>query len=256
MGVALGDADGDGLLDLVVTNFELESNAIYRNTGRGLFTDMRYAARLAEPSLHKLAFGVELSDLDHDGDLDMAIANGHILDNADVFNPRSRYAQPNQILENLGNGRFRDVEGHGLDAVRASRGLVAGDLDGDGDEDLVIVNSNDVAEAYENLGGAQAGGWVQADLYQAGSNVRAIGARVELEAELEVDPAAAGVDGPPKRQVREVRTASSYASQSPLTLHFGVAGAERVARLTIRWPDGARRVLVDLSVRRRFVIVR
>ncbi|HUP42511.1 MAG TPA: VCBS repeat-containing protein, partial [Thermoanaerobaculia bacterium] len=144
MGVDLGDVDGDGRLDLVVTNFEVETNALYRNLGGGLFTDARFPSGVAAGSLTMLAFGVALVDFDHDGDLDLVVANGHILDNAPAFSPRSRYAQPNQLYENLG-GRFREVAGAGLDAVRVSRGLATGDFDGDGDRDLVIVASNGLA---------------------------------------------------------------------------------------------------------------
>jgi hypothetical protein len=102
MGVDAGDVDGDGLLDLVVTNFERETNALYRNLGGGLFVDARYPTRVAEVSLRQLAFGVELADLDNDGDPDLVIANGHVSDNASDLDPTSSYAQANQVLENVG----------------------------------------------------------------------------------------------------------------------------------------------------------
>jgi len=135
MGVDLGDVDGDGRLDIVVTNFEMESNALYRNQGGGFFVDSRYPLRIAEPSFIPLAFGVTLADLDQDADLDLAVANGHVRDNASQFREQSRYGQPNQIYENLGTGVFREIGSAGLELARVSRGLAAGDLDGDGDLD-------------------------------------------------------------------------------------------------------------------------
>ncbi len=248
MGVDFGDVDGDGLDDVVVTNFEFEPNALYRNAGRGLFADARYPAGLAETSLAKLAFGVDLADFDHDGDLDLAIANGHILDNAAEFNPASRYEQPNQIYRNLGNGRFEEAAGTGLDLVRASRGLATGDLDGDGDPDLVIVDSNDLAEVWENLGGAESGSWLQVALAGRSRETRGnrfgVGARVAVEA-----------GG--RRQSAEARTSSSYLSQNDLTLHFGLgpsAETGRVDRLEVTWPGGRRVRYLELPPRRRIAL--
>lgn len=260
MGVALGDADGDLLPDLVVTNFELETNAFYRNTGAGLFVDARYPAKLAESTLLKLAFGVGFGDFDQDGDLDLVVANGHILDNAPAINPRSRYPQPNQLFENLSadgeRGRFREVAASGMDAVRVSRGLAVGDLDGDGDLDLVIVDSNDLAEVYENVSEGE-GGWLQVDLVGAKSNRSGIGARLEIastEGATEVAgtsrEAIGASEGQPlgavKAQVREVQAGGSYLSHPAITAHFGLRTAEIVSRLAIDWPSGKRQVLHDL----------
>jgi hypothetical protein len=241
MGVDLGDVDGDGFQDLVVTNFELETNALYKNLGGGLFSDARYLAGLAEGSLRKLSFGVAFADFDQDGDLDLAIASGHILDNAELFNPYSRYAQEDQVYENLGKGRFREVAGAGLDDVRVSRGLAAGDLDGDGDPDLVVVCSNERAEVYEDLSGG-AGHWLQVDAGGPGRSARGLGAMLELTAG----------DGP--RQVREVRTASSYLSQNPLTVHFGLGDGGDAARLSVHWPSGRRQLVRGLPRDRRIVV--
>ena len=241
MGVDFGDADGDGLLDIVVTNFEMETNALYRNLGSGLFVDGRFALNVAESSLLNLAFGVAFCDLDHDGDLDLAVANGHIHDNAAEINENSAYAQRNQILANDGKGRFEELADVGMDPVLVSRGLVPADLDGDGDLDLAIINSNGPAEIYENLRGAETGNWILLDLVSASANRFAIGARVEVPTE----------DGV---QVRERRTASSFMSQAALTLHFGLAEATVVPPLTVRWPDGRRSRYSDLPVNRRFLL--
>ena len=240
MGIAVDDFDGDGRLDIVVTNYEGETHALYGNRGAGLFTDRRFVANLAEPTLLQLAFGVASGDLDHDGDPDLAVANGHVRHNAELFNPASSYRQANQIFENLGDGRFAEAAA-GLDAVRASRGLALGDLDGDGDLDLVISNVADLAEVYENRLPAGSGGWLRLDLAPAAGQRHGVGARVEIEA-----------GG--RRQLREVRTACSYQSHGFIGAHFGVAGAARVERLTLRLPGGSRLAFADLPAGRRILV--
>jgi enediyne biosynthesis protein E4 len=240
MGVEAADLDGDGRLDLYVTNFALETNAFYRNQGDFLFFDQRFGAKLAEPSLHVLGFGVAAQDFDHDGDLDLFVANGHILDNAEELSEVKQYAQRNQVMENLGDGTFRERLDAGVDVVRVSRGLATGDLDGDGDLDVVIVNSNQQAEVYENLGAA-ADAFLLVDLRASGKNTSGIGARLDLSA--------AG-----RSQAREVRTASSYLSQGAITVHFGLGAAAR-AELAVRWPGGGVRRYRELGAGRRLLVV-
>jgi hypothetical protein len=218
----------------VVTNFELESNGLYRNLGAATFSDNRFIAQIAEPSLAFLAFGVDLADLDQDGDLDLVIANGHINDRAPELLEGSRYAQRNQVFENLGNGRFREDTATGMDVVRVSRALATGDLDLDGDLDVAIVNSNDLAEVYENVG-EKNGRWLSVEL-EGG-----IGARLEL--------AAGG-----KTQIRDVRTASSYQSQNALAAHFGLGSGTGADRLTVRWPSGKVQVFLGIPSDRRIQV--
>jgi hypothetical protein len=240
MGVDAGDVDGNGFPDLVKTHLDLQTNALYLNQGSMVFTDGSYISKLAESSLYLVGFGALFADLDQDGDLDHAVANGHIIHNAELFGTGTTYKQRNQVFENTGRGVFREVKDAGLDVIRSSRGLAAGDLDLDGDLDLVISNSNDLSEVYENVT-APAGGWLQVDLAGRGKNTAAIGARLELEA-----------GG--RKQLREARTSSSYLSQNALTLHFGLGAAEKADRLTVRWPDGRVQVLPDLGKNRRIVV--
>ena len=226
MSVDFGDADGDGNLDIFVTNFELETNVLYKNLGGAVFIDARFASNVAEASLLHLAFGSAFADLDGDTDLDLIVANGHVLDNASQLGKTAPYAQPNMVLENLGKGRFTRLEGVGLDAARVSRGLVTGDLDLDGDLDAVVNNSNDRAEVYENVSERQPG-WLMVDLRGASPNTLGVGARIWVEQGEE-------------RRLDEVRTGSSYSSQNSLTQHFGLGAAASADALEVLWPSGRR----------------
>ncbi len=237
MGVELADLDGDGRQDIVVTNFALETNAFYRSAGDGVFIDQRFQSGLAQPSLQRLAFGVNALDADLDGDLDLFVANGHIQPEAERIGEVGAYEQPNQLFENLGGGRFRERRDVGLDTVRTSRGSAVADLDLDGDLDLVVVNSNQLSETYENR---TSGRWLAFDFSSHNTgNPEAIGARVVL--------AEGG-----GTQIREVRAGSSYLSQSTLTLFFGLGEEERIERLTVRQPSAEKAlVLRDLPANRR-----
>jgi hypothetical protein len=227
MGVDMGDVDNDGLLDIVVTNFELETNVLYKNLGGALFIDVRFAHNVAETSLLKLAFGVDLVDLDSDGDEDLVLSNGHILDNAAELGVPGSYGQANQVLENLGDGRFRLVSAPGFSEELASRGLASGDLDGDGDMDLAILNSDAAAAIYENLG-ADGSTELLVDLVGSSANRSGVGVRVTVS------------DGA-RKQLKEVRTSSSYVSQSALTLHFGLGRSTDAAVVVdVAWPSGNR----------------
>ena len=238
MGTDMGDFDNDGLLDIVVTNFELETYGLYKNLGGDAFLDDRAPARIAEPTFLFLGFGTAFADLDQDGDLDLLFANGHIDDNAADFREGSRYRQRNQVFENLGDGKFREDKDTGMDGLHAHRGLAVGDLDGDGDLDVAVVSSNEPCEVYENV--TAGGRYLQVDFAAPRGNRFAIGARVEVEA-----------GG--KRQIRDVRTASSYLSQNALSVHFGLGGSGTVDRLTVRRP-GDVQVFENLPANKRLVI--
>ncbi|RMH21146.1 MAG: CRTAC1 family protein [Acidobacteria bacterium] len=240
MGVAMGDYDADGDLDLTVTNFELESNGLYANMAGGVFIDNRFTAGLAEPSLLVLGFGVAFADLDLDGDLDLVVANGHINDNAEQLGSPTPHKQPNHVFENLGNGRFRKLPDDTLSEVRASRGLALADLDLDGDLDLVFVNSNDHAEVYENL--TAGGHWLQVVPRARHGDRFAVGTRTVLETG-------------DRRQLRELRTATSFLSQDELVLAFGLGPRTRADALRLRWPRGGVTLYRHLPADRRLVVI-
>ena len=182
MGTDFGDYDGDGRLDLVVTNHEFETNSLFRNLGRGLFADATAESGTGPPSLPLVGFGAVFLDYDNDSSLDLAIVNGHVVDNAAVFHTGSSYAQRRLLFRNLGGRRFADVSrlsGPGFAVERVGRGLAAGDIDNDGDLDLLVTNNGQAAELLRNRGGNR-GGALLVRLVGTQSNRDGVGARLRL----------------------------------------------------------------------------
>ena len=225
MGVAAGDFDGDQELDLFLTHLDQETNTLYRGTGAGLFVDATEAAGLGRPSLPWVGFGTVLLDFDHDGDLDLFVTNGHIIDNIEQFDASRSHRQPAQLFENQG-GKFREVSGLlNLGEPLVGRGAAAGDLDRDGDLDLVITQNNGPALVLFNQLDAERGA-IAVRLEGRDSNPQGFGARLELEAD----------SGP--KQLRWLLSASSYLSQGPPEAHFGIGDAKKAKLLTVHWPSG------------------
>ena len=227
MGTDFGDYDGDGDLDLFVTNHELEAHTLFRNLGKGLFEDATFTSGVGPPTLPFVGFGAGFLDIDNDTDVDLAIVNGHVMNSASHFRPGAKEAQRNLLLRNEGAGRFRDVtrqSGPGFEIENVSRTLASADIDNDGDLDLLVTNNSGTADLLRN-GGVAGANSVLVRLVGTRSNRNAIGARLRLTA--------AG-----KTQVREVRAGSSYLGQHDLRVHFGLGRAAAVDRLEIRWPNG------------------
>ena len=235
MGLAAGDYDGDGDTDLFVTNFSHDYNTLYANEG-GRFVDASFAAGLARESMPFLGWGVGFFDYDNDGDKDLLVANGHVYPQVDGSEIGTSYRQPNQLFANSGEGYFADVSdlaGSGLAVFETSRGAAFGDLDNDGDIDVVIMNLDSVPSLLRNDGGNERN-WISIELRDRGANTRAVGAAVWL---------AAG-SGPP--QQRAIRSGTGYLSQDDTRLHFGLGREQLVGGLEVRWPDGGRSSYRDL----------
>ena len=238
MGVDAGDYDGDGLMDLFVTNLSYETNALYRNAGDGFFDDVAYAARVGEESYLHLGFGTGFIDLNNDGLLDILIANGHVLPNIGEMTDTVTYAQPTQVFLNAGDGVFAETTGElgvALQTYGVARAAIFGDYDNDGDTDVVLTHSNGPARLLRNDGG-NAGAWLRVTLRGKGS----IGARVIVTA-----------GG--RAQTRDVRRGSSYlASHDPRAL-FGLGDAAVVDRVHIRWPGGREQTFHDIPANQELV---
>ncbi|MEM7586948.1 MAG: CRTAC1 family protein [Acidobacteriota bacterium] len=225
MGVDAGDVDRDGRLDLYVANLDLETNTLYRQFDAGIFEDATRPSGLAAPSHEKVGFGVELFDADLDGDLDLYVANGHIIDNVAEMRATASFAQTDQLFVNH-RGSFKPVSNPGpwFDQLRVSRSVAAGDLDGDGDQDLLITTCNEQpAVLFNRIADGRPA--VVLDLSLPSGRV-AVGARATL------------VDDRGVRHVEEARAGSGYLSQGGPQLHFGLPDGVGVQELIVRWPDG------------------
>jgi len=241
MGAAFGDYDNDGFLDLFVTNFASDYNTLYRNMGGQSFLDVTMRAKLGDKSLPYVGWGTCFIDHDHDGDLDLFVANGHAYPQVDRLRlPEETYRQPCQLFANQGDGTFSEVRGiAALEERRVSRGACYGDYDDDGDLDLLLLNLDDRPSLLRNDGAA--GHWLMVRLAGRQSNRDGVGAWLT---------AFAGG----KKQVREVSAGSSFLGGQDLRVHFGLGEFRAVDSLEVRWPSGATDRLYGLAADRLLVV--
>jgi len=235
MGIAIGDSDNDGAVDLFVTHLRGESNTLYRS-GSSAFYDETFRAGMAGPSIPFTGFGTGFVDYDNDGDLDLILVNGRVLGgplltSRDPAGYWDVYAEPNLVFENDGLGRFRDVsdgEPEFSHDIANSRGLAFGDIDNDGDVDFLITIGGGEARLIRN-NGTPGAHWLLVRAVNPTLNRDAIGAGITVVAGE-------------RRFYRLIISGYSYMSSNDLRAHFGLGGATAVDEIVVLWPDGTKEV--------------
>ncbi|MBR55878.1 hypothetical protein CMK19_19130 [Candidatus Poribacteria bacterium] len=246
MGCNTGDYDNDGDLDIIVTNFQDQTNHLFRNDGSFLFTETSFQSGIGQRSLPYLSWGVDFADLNNDGWLDIFIANGHLDDNIEEIDPVGTYQQPNQIFWNQKGDFF--IERLLVDDHKVSRGSAFGDLDNDGDVDVVVVNLNDQPTIFRNSASNQNGyNWLTVKLIGSQCNRSAIGSNLTIFLN---DSSISW-----SKQSREVKSGSGYASQNDLRLHFGLGKAKIVDRLEIEWASGNQQIMEQVKANQFLTVV-
>ncbi len=238
MGVAIGDYDRNGTMDIFKTNFAGDTSTLYANSGDGFCEDRTFASGIGT-NTRWLGWGAGFVDLDNDGWLDVFLVNGHVYPEVAQLKTEAGYQQRKVVYRNLGNGRLEDVTerlGPPATEPRAGRGAAFGDFDDDGSVDVVVNNVNDTPDLYRTVP-LNGNHWLTVRLQGTVSNRSAIGARVRCLAGA-------------TRQTQEVRGGGSYASQNDLRVHFGLGPVTRVDRLEVRWPNGLLEEWRDLAVDR------
>ncbi len=243
MGVGISDYDHDGFFDLIKTNFSDDTPTLYHNDGDGSFTDRTMRAKLG---LHTrfLGWGTGFFDYDNDGWKDIFIANGHVYPEIDAHSMDTSYREPKLLYRNRGDGTFEDVStlaGPALLVKKSARGVAFGDYDNDGDVDILVNNMNDLPSLLRNEGG-NSNHWLVVKTIGTRSNRDGIGARITIVYGRE-------------RQIEEVRSGGSWASQSDLRVHFGLGSVDKIDRMEIRWPSGLTENLYNVASNQ-FLVVR
>lgn len=226
MGVAVGDVNRDGRLDLLKTHFADDIPALYLALGKGRFEDVAMEAGLGVQNRF-LQWGVGLPDLDNDGLADAMYVTGSVYPEVEAALPQYPYRGPRIVFQNLGNGRFRDVtleSGAGATTARSSRGAAFGDIDNDGDVDVLIFNMGEPPSLLRN-DYAGPNRWLRVTLDGGAHNRQGFGATVRVMS-----------NG--RTQARAVLSQSSYYSHDDRRLLFGLGAAARAERVEVRWPDG------------------
>jgi enediyne biosynthesis protein E4 len=248
MGVALGDIDSDSDLDLFMTHLINDYNTLYVNDGRFGFEDRSAAAGLVAPSLPFTGFGTAFVDYEHDGDLDIVVVNGAVdrhkpYPGARMSEHWNRYAEPKHLYQNDGTGRFQEISkdvGPFATDVDLSRGLSVGDVDGDGDLDLLVNDTAGPARLYRNDARKQ-GGYLLVRAWDESRKRDAHGAVVTVTASG-------------KAYVRVADPAFSYLSSNDPRAHFGIPGATRAEGIRVRWPDGTEEAFPGVALNQSIVL--
>jgi len=248
MGTDAADYDNDGDIDLIVTNFARETEALYRNDGAAMFDYATAQAGMAQASYLPLSWGTQFFDADLDGDLDLYVVNGHVYDVCNLINPQDVFEQPDQLYLNDGSGRLQDISGQagpGLAIAASGRGAAFGDLDDDGDVDLYVANDGARGNLLLNRAPHGTRHWVRLTAVGSVSNRDALGARLTITTGAH-------------RQMREVKSGTAYLSHSDIRPLVGLGDATLVDRLDVRWPSGARQTYENLAADRdyRFTEIR
>ena len=237
MGLAVGDFNADGRLDLLKTHFADDIPALYRSLGNGLFEDAATAAGLGVRNRY-VEWGAGLPDLDNDGWPDVFYVTGNVYPEVESHFPEYPHRSPAIVFRGTGGSAFEDVtarSGSGVTTPRSSRGAAFGDFDNDGDIDVLIMNMNAPPALLRN-DLAVSGNWIDVALEGVASNRSAIGAIVTVTA-----------DG--RTQAQAVSSQSSYYSVNDLRLHFGLGHAAAADRIEVRWPNGGRSVRSGVTSR-------
>jgi hypothetical protein len=248
MGVAYGDVDGGGLCALYVTHLTEEGNTLWRQSPRGQFQDRTLAAGLADPAWRGTGFGVVLADFDNDGAPDLAVVNGRVKGLPSVTDWSlgpfwSRYGERNQLFRNDGHGCFRDVSrdnGPFCGAINVARGLVRGDIDGDGGVDLLVTTAGGPARLYRNVA-PRRGHWLSVRAVDPALLRDALGSEVRVRCGE-------------RTWVGAIRAAESYLCSCEPRAHFGLGEATRVDAVEIVWPDGSREAFPGCAVDQRLEV--
>ena len=240
MGADFRDLNNDGLPDIWHTAIENETFPLFINQGNGSFRNDTQASRLATLTRLMSGWSNGAVDLDNDGWKDLVVARSNVLDNIAEISKHFRYAEPNSVFRNLGNGRFEDVSASaGADFILSAphRGLAYGDLDNDGKMDLVVTALGAPVKVFRNITKTNHH-WILLKLAGTRSNRMGIGAKIRVATD----------DG--RNLYNEATNSTGYAASSDPRVHFGLGASRVIKEIEIRWPSGTRQLLHDVAVDR------